>query len=154
MASKTLGEALLAVQSEIPTLQKNAINPHFKNAYISLDELVEQVLPVLNKHGLVLIQEPTSIYTAEDTPMPGLKTTLLFAGTGEFRESTMPLMLAKDDPQGQGSAITYARRYALMGILSLVADVDDDAQSTRPAPTKASKPAGSNTPVTTSSPAL
>lgn len=66
----------------------------------------------------------------------------------------MPLMLAKDDPQGQGSAITYARRYSLMAMLSLVADVDDDAQSTRSAPTRAAKPTGSSTPVTTSSPAL
>jgi hypothetical protein len=52
----------------------------------------------------------------------------------------MPLLLAKSDPQGQGSAITYARRYALMAVLGLVADEDDDgnkASAAKPKPKRA-----------------
>lgn len=123
-AAKTLAEALLAFQSDAPALQKNAINPHFKNRYISLDSLMDQILPVLNKHGIVLVQAP-SVLNGEAS----LTTTLLHASTGEKIEDTMFLTLERDNPQGQGSAITYARRYALMSFLGLVADEDDDAQS-------------------------
>ena len=119
-----LTKALLDAQRAMPDLQKNAINPHFKNKYISLDRLMEQVLPVLNEHGLVLIQAPSYLGDSE----PALSTTLLHAESGDEFETTMPLILERDNPQGQGSAITYARRYALMSILGLVADEDDDAE--------------------------
>jgi hypothetical protein len=122
--SKTLAEALLAVQADTPALQKNAINPHFRNRYISLDALMEQTLPVLNKHGVVLLQHPTQV-----EGLPALRTKLLHAASGEFDEDTMLLSAAKPDPQGQGSAITYARRYSLMSILGLVADEDDDGNA-------------------------
>lgn len=123
----TLWEALLAFQSEGIALQKNAINPHFKNKYISLDELMGQVLPVLNRLGLVLLQQPCSVGGE-----PSLSTSVTLAATGESIEATMPLILGKNDPQGQGAAITYARRYALMSILGLVADEDTDAQGVKP----------------------
>lgn len=126
---KALAGALLAFQKEAPNLQKNAINPHFKNKYISLDSLMEQVLPALNKQGVALIQAPTTI-----DGHAGLRTTLVHAESGEHVEDVMPLMLEKANPQGQGSAITYARRYALMAILGLVADEDDDANVASPEP--------------------
>jgi hypothetical protein len=97
----------------------------------------------------VLIQAPTHIDGA-----PALSTTLYHPESDTNLQSVMPLMLAKDDPQGQGSAITYARRYSLMGMLSLVADVDDDAQSTKSAPQKASRTSGSSTATTSGSAAL
>lgn len=118
---RTLWDALLEFQTEGIALQKNAINPHFKNKYISLDELLGQVLPVLNRLGIVLLQQPCSV--GGD---PALSTSITLAATGESIESTMPLVLQKNDPQGQGAAITYARRYALMSILGLVADEDVD----------------------------
>lgn len=108
-------------------LQKNAINPHFKNTYISLDALLEAVLPELKRVGVLLIQTPSAIGSD-----PALTTRLIHVASGEELVETMPLMLAKDDPQGQGSAITYARRYALMSTLGLVADEDTDAQDVKP----------------------
>lgn len=116
-----LEQALLAAQGDMPHLQRDAINPHFKSKFISLDTLMENVLPVLNKHGLVLLQLPTTV-----DGQPALRTRLVHAESGEGLEDTMLLMAAKDDPQGQGSAITYARRYSLMSTLGLVADEDDD----------------------------
>lgn len=115
------------MQQNAPDLQKSAINPHFRNKYVPLEQLIPEVLPVLNAAGLVLLQFPTTIEGGE----PGLRTRIIHASTGEFFEDTMPLMLAKDDPQGQGSAITYARRYSILSIFGLVADVDDDAEATR-----------------------
>lgn len=124
---RSLWDALLEFQAEGIQLQKNAINPHFKNTYISLDALMGQVLPILNRLGIVLLQQPVSL-----GPDPALSTVLTLAATNESIESTMPLVLQKNDPQGQGSAITYARRYALMSILGLVADEDTDAQGVKP----------------------
>jgi hypothetical protein len=56
--------------------------------------------------------------------------------TGESVEDVMPLMLVKEDPQAQGSAITYARRYSLLTLLSLTADEDDDGEAARDNSTK------------------
>jgi hypothetical protein len=118
-----LHQALLRFQKFGVSLQKNAINPHFRNRYISLDSLMEQVLPQLNECGLVLLQIPTS----EDGE-PALTTTVIHAESGEWVSGTMRLILSKSDSQAVGSAITYARRYALMSMLGLVADDDDDGQ--------------------------
>lgn len=126
---KSLHEALLKAQKEVPGLQKNAINPHFGNSYISLDTLMEQVLPVLQENDLLLTQPPTEVDGG-----PALLTRITHVPTGESVEATMPLVLDKQNAQGLGSALTYARRYALMSWLGLVADVDDDAN-------KASQPA-------------
>lgn len=117
-----LDSALLAFQSEGINLQKSAINPHFKNRYVPLDTLMGQVLPILNRLGLVLLQFPTTV----DVSAPGLRTRITHAESGEFIEDTMVLVLDKISPQAQGSALTYARRYSLMAILGLVADEDSD----------------------------
>jgi hypothetical protein len=126
--ASNLAEALLAFQKDAPALQKDAVNPHFKNDYISLDALMDAVLPVLNKHDLVVIQSPSYISSSEGT-VPSLHTIIQHAPSGEKIEDSMPLFLSKNDPQGQGSAITYARRYSLMAILGLVADNDDDGEA-------------------------
>jgi hypothetical protein len=122
----TLWSALAGFQERGVSLQKNAINPHFKNRYISLDSLLESVLPALTDVGILLVQEPTHI-----NGEPALRTRLVHIESGDSLDSTMPLVLAKDDPQGQGSAITYARRYSLMSTLGLVADEDNDGEGVR-----------------------
>jgi hypothetical protein len=121
--SKDLHAAVLAIQSKIGTLQKNAINPHFGSKFISLDSLVEHVQPLLTKHGLIWICLPE-----HNEGMPVLGYSLIHAESGHAIVGQMPLLLQKQDPQGQGSAITYARRYALCAVLNIVADVDDDGE--------------------------
>jgi hypothetical protein len=86
--------------------------------------VIAAVRPVLNKHGLVYAQFPTNLDGA-----PALETMLIHAESGEDIAAVMPLVLTKNDPQGYGSALTYARRYALLSILGLVGDEDDDANS-------------------------
>ena len=117
--------ALLAVQAEAPTLAKNATNPHFKSKYAPLDTIVETVGPILAKHKLVWMTFPGRDEDGE----PSLTYRLAHAPTGEVVEGSMPLLLSKRDAQGQGSAITYARRYALCAVLNLVADDDDDGHA-------------------------
>src|SRR3954462_8305932 len=112
MPTSNLHDALLLVQKNIPTLQKDGVNPHFKNTYITLNTLLDSILPLLNENGIVLLQSPSVV-----DGQPALKTELLHVTTGQTIISEMLLVLGKQDPQGQGSAITYARRYSLMAIL-------------------------------------
>lgn len=124
--SDSLAQALVAAQAEMPTVAKRGLNPHFKNNYVTLDDLLEAVRPVLNRHGIVLVQLPTHIDGA-----PALETCLI--GHGERISATMPLVLAKNDMQGMGGAITYGRRYMLASMLGIAEMTDDDGnQASRP----------------------
>lgn len=131
---------LHAIQTEgFEGLTKDAKNPHFRNTYISLGKLLDVVLPKLNAKGLVLFQTPSVL--GFDNSKPSLKTAFVDVETGETVEGEVPLMLEKDNPQGLGSAITYARRYALMSMLGLVADEDDDGEKASPVREVVNKPA-------------
>lgn len=125
--------ALLAVQAEAPTLPKNATNPHYKSKFCPLDTIVETVGPLLAKNELVW----TTLPGRDDHGDPALTYRLCHAPSGEAIQGTMPLLLSKADAQGQGSAITYARRYAICAVLNLVADDDDDGHRAAAAAAKA-----------------
>jgi hypothetical protein len=139
-AAKSLAEALLAVQKAAPKLTKDGTNPHFKNEYVTLDALLGAILPVLHANDIVVMQWPTALsrtvefgvqgpQAAQLGEVPALRTKLLHAPSGQSMEDTMPLTLDKATPQGQGSAITYARRYSLGSILGLITETDDDGNS-------------------------
>jgi hypothetical protein len=115
--------ALLAVQAEAPTLPKSGFNPHYKSRFTPLDDIVERIGPLLHKNGLVWTTWP-SIADGQ----PSLKYKIAHAPSGEAEEGEM-LLLGKQDAQGQGGAITYARRYALCAVLNLVADEDVDGNT-------------------------
>lgn len=127
-AAKTLAEALLTVQKKAPKLEKDSKNPHFGNTYASLEAIVEAVLPLLNANDILLVQAPTSITLVAEV-IPALRTTLTHVPSGEKEEAIAPLVLDKQTPQGQGSGITYMRRYALVSMLGLIADEDDDGNA-------------------------
>lgn len=114
-------QAFLAVQKSLPKLTKDGKNPHFGNTYVTLSELMDKVLPVLTKNGFMLTQAVG--YTKESEPT---LTTKLIHETGHELTGTMLLLAKSNDPQAQGSAITYARRYQVMSLLGLVGDEDDD----------------------------
>jgi hypothetical protein len=104
---------------------KDAVNPHFKNKYASLSNIIEATTPHLNAVGLSVIQLPTE---------SGLETMLMHT-SGEYI-SSVSLTPCKDasNPQALGSALTYAKRYAYAGLLNLNIDEDDDAQRATVAP--------------------
>jgi hypothetical protein len=138
----TFLSALAALQAEVPKLPKDKTNPHFGSKFTGLDTIVETVGPLLVKHRLVWITMP-----GRDEIGPYLEYRLVHLDAddgGLF--GRIPLVLAKDDMQGLGSALTYARRYALSSVLNLVADEDDDgraASSSRSAqPTPTTQPPG------------
>jgi hypothetical protein len=127
-----LAKALLAVQGELRGVVKDSTNPHFKNRYASLEGVIDTVRPVMQAHGLVFMQAPGQF----EQGVAHVTTSLIHAETGEAIHSTIGLPVTKQDPQGVGSAITYACRYSLMAMLGLP-PVDDDAQyASSPAPAK------------------
>ena len=119
-----LYKALLKTQDDLKVLKKSATNPFYKSNYVPLEEVIKTAQPVLSKHGLGISQFPDNI-----DGKPALTTVLFHADSGEERRATMALMMVKEDPQAQGSAITYARRYAYMSVLGLVGDADDDGNA-------------------------
>lgn len=121
---KNLAGALLKIQGELSGVVKDSTNPHFKNRYASLETVIDTIKPVMQKHGVVFMQTPGAYTDGVAT----ITTTLIHAQSGESHSATIGLPVAKQDPQGVGSAITYACRYSLMAILGLP-PVDDDAQS-------------------------
>lgn len=116
-------EKLLEIQASSPELVKDAKNPHFKNTYITLDAVLDTMVPMLNERGIVLIQKPDQV-----AGEPALTTILWDTEDNTSVEGTMPLILERTGPQALGSAITYYRRYHLLSMLGLTADEDDDAQ--------------------------
>jgi len=110
---------LLEFQKKIGIIKKDSKNPHFKNTYASLTQILSEVKPLLTECGLILIQ-PISL--------EGVGTTIIDFETGEKIETVISLP-TNLSPQQLGSAITYFRRYTLASLLSLEID-DDDAQST------------------------
>ena len=120
--TKGLWPALLAVQAEAPKLLKTAENTYHSSKYVPLDEVQEAIKPLLAKHGLLWHTKPSSDANGNAT----LKYKMLHVESGEVDEDAMPLFVRKESPQEQGSAITYARRYALVAYLDLIVDQDDD----------------------------
>jgi len=119
-----LAAALAKAQGEFSAVPKDSTNPFFKSSYAALPEVVKTATPVLAKYGLAVSQ----FISVDDNGNDALMTYLIHS-SGQYIAHTMKLHLIKDDPQGQGSAVTYARRYSYMSALGLVADVDDDGNA-------------------------
>jgi len=116
-----LAPALVAAQAEIGGAVKGSENPFFKSQYADLNTVILALKPIFVKHGFAVIQLPVS-----DGNGVGVSTRVQHE-SGEFIEESFTLPLAKGDPQTAGSAITYAKRYALKA-LGLMPDLDDDAE--------------------------
>lgn len=137
--------ALVAAGGELRNPPKDSVNPHFKSKYADLATVLDTVRPVLAKHRLAVVQMPTEMDGG-----PGLTTTLVHE-SGEWMRTSVRLYPGKTDPQGIGSALTYARRYGLQAALGIAADDDDDghagSQQRQPAkPQQQQPPAASPAP--------
>lgn len=120
---KELFTALNKAQAEIKGALKDSSNPFFKSKYADLESVWEACRPSLSKHGLSVIQTTDFLQDAGICIV-----TTLGHSSGQWIKGTLPIMAKAQDPQGIGSAITYARRYALAAIVGIV-QVDDDGES-------------------------
>lgn len=126
---KGIFSALAAAQMEMGPALKDAMNPAFKSKYADLASVMTACLPALNKHGICVMQP-----TGEDEQGRFVKTILAHT-SGETVECRVPLIVSKNDMQGYGSAVTYARRYGLMSMAGIAPD-DDDGNAAVKAPPK------------------
>lgn len=122
--TENLATALAAFQASLPRVGKDNLavvksdKGSYKYNYADLSDVTAVVLPALAKHGLSFSAKPTLIdgkFVLEYT---------LRHVSGEFDTGHYPLTAGT--PQQQGSAITYARRYALSAVTGIVPDEDDD----------------------------
>lgn len=126
-----IGMALAKFNIDVEGITKDSVNPHFKNKFASLDTLIANTKPVLAKHGLTIMQFPIN----EEGGSVGIETMLLHESGEYIQANPFYLKPTKADPQGCGSAITYARRYSYQAILNLNMENDDDANACSLAPT-------------------
>lgn len=124
MRSENINElavALAKVQGSITHAVKDSMNPHLKNKYADLASVWEACRKQLAENGLSIAQLPDGL---EDNCL--LLDTTMFHISGQWISSRIKMPMPKQDPQGYGSALTYARRYALAAMVGVYQD-DDDA---------------------------
>lgn len=126
-----LAVALSKAQAMMRGVAEDSVNPHFNNKYASLQSVIDTIREPLATNGLAVLQMLTD-NSCDTMDFVTLETTLLHI-SGQHISSTFSVPVSKKDAQGFGSAITYARRYALMSMLNL-APVDDDGQAAAAAP--------------------
>lgn len=132
-----LAKAMVDVQAEIRAAVKDRVNPHFRSTYADLSGVVDACRSALTKHGFSVIHACRE----SDGSVLHLDTRLLHK-SGQWIEGTMSMRPSKADPQGIGSCITYARRYALAAIVGVVTEDDDgNGASGTAKPAEAAKPA-------------
>ena len=117
-----LAKALLNVQRTVQPIAKDAENPFTKSWYASLNSVMDACKSALIENGVWLCQYPVPV---EPPNSLGLVTKLTHAESGQWQSSLAVVPLPKADPQGMGSAMTYARRYALTAMLGMVTEDDD-----------------------------
>ena len=115
-----LAAALSKAQSAMTGAKKDSVNPHFKSRYADLASIWDACREPLTKNGLSVIQMP-----GKDETGYYLETVLAHS-SGEFVSCKLHINPVKDDPQGLGSSITYARKYALAAIAGIAPDDSDD----------------------------
>jgi hypothetical protein len=119
---KDLALALSLAQAEIGGAVKDSRNPHFGSNYADLESVCEAAREPLAKHKLAVTQ------TTEKTADGIFLVTTLMHASGQFIRGRCPLILQKQDMQGLGAAITYARRFALSAIVG-IHQTDDDGET-------------------------
>ena len=121
-AINELANALCNAQSQMGGAVKDSANPFFKSSYADLTSVIKAIKQPFADNGLSYTQFPVSNENGV-----GVSTRLMHI-SGQWLEMEYTLPTVKKDPQASGSAITYARRYALQSIAG-IPTADDDAES-------------------------
>jgi hypothetical protein len=123
---KNLATALVKAQKAFGPALKTSTNPHFKSRYADLASCVEAVIDALNDNGIALIQKNY------DCTNGVMIETMFIHESGEMLEcGILHVPANKQDAQGYGSALTYARRYSLMAACGIAPEDDDGNTAVR-----------------------
>ena len=124
---KAISSALVKAQKEFGPALKSSSNPHFRSKYADLSACVEAVIDGLNNNGVFLMQ---SSHLCEDGVT--VETVFIHESGEQISAGKLHVPASKQDAQGYGSALTYARRYALMAACGIAPEDDDGNAATRP----------------------
>ena len=138
----TLDLAMVAAQSELRNTKKDSVNPHFKSRYTQLSTLLEDVEPVLNKHGVYVTTtsrcswscgeqrgDPEDMRILETTFSGHVLTCTLVHGSTGHARSSETFIAPQKGPQPFGAYMTYMRRYLIQGLVGVAEGNDDDGES-------------------------
>ena len=122
-SKQTLIDALVKAQSEMSHAAFDQTNPHFKSKFASLKSVIDAVKPALNANGIAFVQK--------SVPMEaGIAVETVFYGHGEeLATGPVTVPVDRENAQGFGSALTYAKRYSLAMACGVAADQDDDGNA-------------------------
>lgn len=126
LQSETISDlikALVLAQISIGHAKFNATNPHFDNDYASLESVIDATKKILAEQKLVVIQQPYG----------NILVTTLAHESGQWMRSYTNILMDKQTAQGQGSGLTYVRRYALAAMLGIGQEDDDGNKASEPA---------------------
>lgn len=115
--------ALAKAQAKFTVAEFNKVNPHFKSKFADLQSYFAASRPALAENGLCVIQ------TISDQEGKPVLITMLGHSSGQWIKSAMPINATKNDMQGFGSALSYAKRYSLGAIIGLASGEEDDDAS-------------------------
>ncbi|WP_272698851.1 ERF family protein [Desulfovibrio sp. Fe33] len=119
-----LAEAMIQIQQSLSPALKDAENTFTNSRYATLHSVMNACREALLEHGVWLTQYPVSV----DANQLGFVTKIVHAETGQWQASLLTMPRPKNDPQGYGSAMTYARRYGLSALIGIVTESDDDGK--------------------------
>jgi len=131
---KAIAPAFVKAKREFGPALKKSVNPHLKNKYADLGACLEAVEDALLNNGIALMQD-----TSEDATGVTVETVFLHESGEQIRCDKLHVPASKQDPQGYGSALTYARRYSLMTACG-IAQEDDDGNAASKQPTRKPNP--------------
>jgi len=123
---KHIASALVKAQKEFGPALKTSSNPHFKSRYADLAACVEAVVDALNANGIMLMQQ-----NSECSDGVIVETVFIHESGETMSSGKLHVPASKHDPQGYGSALTYARRYSLMAACGIAPEDDDGNQAVR-----------------------
>lgn len=126
---KNIASAFVKAQKAFAPALKTNTNPHFKSRYVGLDGCIEAVIDALNSNGIALLQP-----THEDATGVTVETLFLHESGEILSGGKLHVPASKQDPQGYGSALTYARRYSLMAACGIAPEDDDGNAASKPKP--------------------
>jgi hypothetical protein len=115
-----LATALAKAQGSLEGAKKDSANPHFKSKYADLASVWDACRDALSKNSLSVVQLPGECADGKIE-----MTTMLLHSSGQWISERLTIPLAKVDAQGYGSAVTYARRYALAAAVGIAPEDDD-----------------------------
>lgn len=132
---KEIASALVKAQKAFGPALKTSTNPAFRSKYAKLENCIEAVIDALNDNGIMLMQQTRA---CEDGVI--VETTFIHESGEMISGGILHVPAAKHDPQGYGSALTYARRYSLQAACG-IAPEDDDGEASMKAYRPQEKPA-------------